>query len=111
MRQPKFNLWIEQDGEVVLSAWRVRLLLAIDSTGSITAAAEQLNLPYRRAWEKVQEIEHGLGIKVIETAVGGAGGGGAHLTAAGRKAVEQFEEFSAGFEAEVKKRYQAAFGK
>lgn len=111
MREPKFNLWIEQDGEVVLSAWRVRLLLAIDSTGSITAAAEQLNIPYRRAWEKVQEIERGLGVKVIETAVGGAGGGGAHLTAAGRKAIEQFQAFSSGFEAEVGKRYRQAFGK
>ncbi len=108
--QPKFNLWIEQDGEVVLSAWRVRLLLAIDATGSITAAAEQLNLPYRRAWEKVQEIERGLGLKVIETAVGGVGGGGAHLTAAGRGAIQQFEEFSAGFEAEVAQRYRVAFG-
>ena len=111
MRQPKFNLWIEQDGEVVLSAWRVRLLLAIEATGSITAAAEQLNIPYRRAWEKVQEIERGLGLKVIETAVGGAGGGGAHLTAAGRKAIDQFQEFSSGFEAEVTKRYRKAFGK
>lgn len=109
--QPKFNLWIEQDGEVVLSAWRVRLLLAIDAAGSITAAAEQLSIPYRRAWEKVQEIERGLGLKVIDTAVGGAGGGGAHLTAAGRKAVEKFQEFSAGFEVEVTQRYRKAFGK
>jgi molybdate transport system regulatory protein len=111
MRQPKFNLWIEQDGEVVLSAWRVRLLLAIEATGSITAAAEQLSIPYRRAWEKLQEIERGLGLKVIETAVGGAGGGGASLTAAGRKAVEQFQAFSAGFEAEVEARYRKVFGK
>lgn len=111
MRQPKFNLWIEQDGEVVLSAWRVRLVLAIEATGSITAAAEQLNIPYRRAWEKVQEIEQGLGIKVIETAVGGVGGGGARLTPAGRQVIEQFQEFSSGFEVEVAKRYRQAFGK
>jgi molybdate transport system regulatory protein len=109
MRRPKFNLWIEQDGKVVLSAWRVRLLLAIDATGSITAAAGQLRIPYRRAWEKVQEIERGLGQKVIETAVGGAGGGGARLTPAGRKAVEQFQAFAEGFEAEVEKRYRATF--
>ena len=52
--QPKFNLWIEKDGVVVLSAWRVALLEAIDATGSISAAAERLEIPYRRAWEKVQ---------------------------------------------------------
>ncbi len=51
--QPKFNLWIEKDGKVVLSAWRVQLLEAIEAAGSISAAAEQMRLPYRRAWEKV----------------------------------------------------------
>ncbi len=109
--QPKFNLWIEKDGAVVLSAWRVALLEAIQATGSISAAAEQLNIPYRRAWEKVQEIEVGLGVKVVDTAVGGKGGGGARLTPAGRKAIAQFRRFSEGFEAEVAQRYRAAFVK
>jgi molybdate transport system regulatory protein len=109
--QPKFNLWIEKDGVVVLSAWRVTLLETIEATGSISAAAEKLNVPYRRAWEKVQEIEEGLGAKVVATSVGGKGGGGAQLTPAGRKAVEQFRRFSEGFDAEVAKRYREAFGK
>jgi molybdate transport system regulatory protein len=109
--QPRFNLWIEKDGEVVLSAWRVTLLETIEATGSISAAAERLSLPYRRAWEKVQEIERGLGTRVVETAVGGKGGGGAHLTLAGRRAIEQFHAFSSGFDAEVVKRYRESFGK
>ena len=109
--QPKFNLWIEKDGVVVLSAWRVELLEAIEATGSITAAAEQLKVPYRRAWEKVQEIEQGLGAKVVDTAVGGAGGGGARLTPAGRRAIEQFHKFSSGFDEDVAQRYREAFGR
>lgn len=109
--EPKFNLWLEKDGRVVLSAWRVQLLEAIAATGSISAAAEQLQIPYRRAWEKVQEIEHGLGQKAVDTAIGGAGGGGAHLTEAGRQAIAQFHQFSKGFEAEVARRYREAFGK
>jgi molybdate transport system regulatory protein len=107
--EPKFNLWIEQDGLVVLSSWRVKLLEAIAAAGSISAAAEQLNVPYRRAWEKIQEIEQGLGVKVVDTAVGGQGGGGAHLTEAGLKAVAQFHAFAAGFDQEVASRYAAAF--
>jgi molybdate transport system regulatory protein len=109
MMEPRFNLWIESDGMVVLSPWRVRLLETIAATGSITAAAEQLHVPYRRAWEKLQEIERGLGVKVVDTAVGGAGGGGAHLTEAGRQAVARFHAFAAGFEAEVARRYARAF--
>ena len=107
--EPKFNLWIEQDGQVVLSAWRVRLLEAIDAAGSISAAAEKLNVPYRRAWEKIQEIEQGLGLKVVDTAVGGQGGGGARLTPAGFKAVAQFHAFADGFDQEVAARYAATF--
>jgi molybdate transport system regulatory protein len=107
---PRFNLWIESDGVVVLSPWRVRLLEAIDGAGSITAAAEQLKVPYRRAWEKVHEIEQGLGLKMVDTAVGVAGGGGAHLTEAGRRVVAQFRAFAEGFEAEVARRFAAAFG-
>ncbi len=107
--QPKFNLWLEQEGVVVLSEWRVTLLETIDATGSISAAAEKLKIPYRRAWEKVQEIEQGLGMKVVDTAVGGPGGGGAHLTPGGRRLIEQFHHFSAGFDREVARRYRAAF--
>jgi molybdate transport system regulatory protein len=107
--EPKFNLWIEQDGNVVLSSWRVMLLESIDAAGSISAAAEQLHIPYRRAWEKVQEIEQGLGVKVVDTAVGGAGGGGAHLTEAGRLAVKRFQAFAAGFDDEIAQRFADTF--
>jgi molybdate transport system regulatory protein len=107
--EPKFNLWIEQDGVVVLSPWRMRLLEAIDAAGSISAAAEQLKIPYRRAWEKLQEMEKGLGTKLVDTAVGGAGGGGARLTETGREAMNRFRVFAAGFEQEVAARYAAVF--
>jgi molybdate transport system regulatory protein len=108
--EPKFNLWIEKNGKVVLSQWRVELLEKIAETGSISGAAEKLEIPYRRAWEKVGEIERGLGFKVLYTAVGGKGGGGAQLTPAARRAIEQFKAFAEGFEADVARRYRQVFG-
>lgn len=107
--QPKFNVWLEAEGNVVLSPWRVQLLETIAATGSISAAAKQLDVPYRRAWEKVQEIERGLGTPVLVTAVGGAGGGGAQLTTAAQQAIAQFHAFTAGLEQEIEQRYAAAF--
>lgn len=107
--QPKFNVWLEHDGHVVLSPWRVQLLEAIAATGSISAAAKQLNVPYRRAWEKVQEIEQGLGAPVVVTAVGGTGGGGASLTPEAKQAIAQFYLLLAGLEEEIQARYQRAF--
>ena len=106
---PRYNLWLEQDGKVVLSGWRVRLLQAVASTGSITAAAEAVDVPYRRAWEKLKEMETRLGLSLLETEVGGAGGGGARLTAEAEELVARFLEFSNGFEAEVDTRFKRAF--
>src|SRR4030067_2002507 len=90
---PRYNLWLEQDGKVVLSGWRVRPLQAVASTGSITAAAEAVDVPYRRAWEKLKEMEKRLGLSLLETEVGGAGGGGARLTGAGGGVFVGFPHF------------------
>ncbi len=107
--KPRVNFWIEQDGEVVLSTWRVALLQAIAETGSITAAAEKMNVPYRVAWQKVHEIEERLGEPVLETQTGGAGGGGARLTPAGQRYVQRFQEFTKGLNELVQQRYQEVF--
>lgn len=109
--KPRFNLWVEADGAVVLSAWRVRLLEAIHTSGSIRAAAEQLNIPYRRAWEKVHEMEDRSGLRLLETEVGGEGGGGARLTDEAKDFVARFHRFEAGLEGEILRRYQGAFGR
>lgn len=106
---PGFNLWVEIDGAVVLSRWRVQLLRAIDSTGSIRSAAEELKVPYRRAWEKVHEMEGRSRRHLVETEVGGEGGGGARLTEEARDLVSRFARFEAGLEAEIERRYAEAF--
>lgn len=107
--KPRANFWIEREGEVVLSTWRVALLQAIAQTGSITAGAERMNVPYRVAWQKVHEMEERLGEPVIETQTGGAGGGGAHLTPAGERYVRQFCEFTSGLQELVQQRYREVF--
>ena len=108
--QPRINLWIEQDDDVVLSEWRVSLLEAIAETGSISSAAAKLDVPYHRAWDKIHEMEQGLGVKLVETQTGGAGGGGAHLTQAGLDYVVKFRRFQAGFQEQVERRFEEIFG-
>ena len=91
--EPRVKLWVEQDGKLVLSDYRVRLLEFIEETGSLSEAAQRMQLSYRRAWGKVREIEQNLGIKLVESAAGGAGGGGSRLTDEGRRLVALFERF------------------
>jgi molybdate transport system regulatory protein len=107
--QPHFNLWIEQGGVVVLSQWRVKLLEAVDQTGSISGAAEKMKVTYHRAWEKIHEMEEGLGFKLVNAQTGGAGGGGAELTARGRELIEKFHTFSDGLIDQIDQRFHAAF--
>lgn len=108
--EPKFNLWIEHNGVVVLSEWRVKLLEAIDQTGSISRAAEKMKVTYHRAWEKLHEMEEGLGYKLINAQVGGAGGGGAELTEQGRDLMKRFRAFEQGLHDEIDDRFETTFG-
>lgn len=108
--RPNFNLWIEVDGEVALSIWRARLLEAVDRTGSITAAAEALGVPYRIAWQKIHEMEERLGEKLVLTKTGGSHGGGATLSAAAELYLEQFARFSLDIERLVLESFRANFG-
>ncbi len=110
MLKPRFNLWIEKDGQVVISLWRVRLLEEIGARGSISAAAEAMQVPYRRAWERIHEMEKALGHALVETEVGGPGGGGACLSPEARGLIRRFKEFSSGFEEDVDRRFEASFG-
>ena len=108
--RPRSNFWIEQDGEVVLSRWRVDLLRAIDETGSINAAAEKMKVSYHRAWEKLHEMESRLGVTLVDTQTGGVHGGGARLTAQAREYIAHFDQFCEGMDELVARRFDEAFG-
>lgn len=109
--EPHSKLWLEQNGKLALSDYRVRLLRLIDETGSLSEAAAAMQLSYRRAWGKLREIEQNLGLKLVETAVGGAGGGGSRLTAEGRQLIERYERFRVAAEQDVAKQFARVFAR
>ena len=91
------NIWLEtDDGNVALSRWRLELLEAVARTGSISAAAHAMHIQYRLAWNRIHEMEERLGVALVQTTVGGKGGGGAQLTPEARVIVQHLREmFSA----------------
>jgi molybdate transport system regulatory protein len=107
---PHLNLWLEREGQVVLSVWRVQLLTAIGETGSISAAAERMQVQYRLAWDRLDEMEHGLGLRLVDRHAGGAGGGGAQLTATGRDLIDRFNVLDGQVDACLKEHFLQAFG-
>lgn len=108
--EPRSKLWIEEDGDVVLSDWRVMLLEAIDRTGSLARAADEMKVPYRTAWQRLKESEERLGVRLIDTHSGGAEGGSSVLTEAARDLVRRYHQFSDGMAELVDRRFREAFG-
>lgn len=108
--KPRVNLWIEINDKVVLSRWRVQLLTAVAEMGSISGAAERMGVPYRRAWEKIHEMEEGLGVALLDTQTGGPGGGGARLTETAENYIARFRKFSSGIDAYAEQQFKEAFG-
>jgi molybdate transport system regulatory protein len=103
------NVWIEIDGEVGLSEWRVALLEAVAATGSISAAAERQGVHFRVAWRKIREMEARLGQRLVDGHAGGVGGGGASLTPDAEAIVRRFRAFTAGMEDELEARFRRHF--
>ena len=106
---PHINLWIERDSYVAVSGWRVTLLEAIAATGSITEAAQRMDVPYRVAWAKIHEMEQALGVTLVESHAGGADGGGSQLTPAAEDLIRRYQHFSAGLEEIIQQRFVEAF--
>ncbi|MGC8782537.1 MAG: winged helix-turn-helix domain-containing protein [Anaerolineae bacterium] len=104
------NLWLEANGQVALSRWRVQLLEAIEASGSIRAAAAQMQITYNLAWHRLDEMEQALGVRLVERQRGGAGGGSAQLTAAGRDYVARFNRFAAAADAVIGQLFAESFG-
>ncbi len=107
--EPKLNVWLEMEGEVVLSVWRVELLTAVSQTGSISAAAAHMGVPYRIAWQKIHEMESRLGQKLVETQTGGKHGGGASLTPLAQDYIARFNQVSHELNIVLQERFRNFF--
>ena len=84
-----------------LGPGKVRLLQLIDQLGSISAAARDMGMSYRRAWLLVEESNQLFDVPLVESTTGGSGGGGARLTETGRKAVAIYSDIAADVDALV----------
>ncbi|MFN4263769.1 MAG: winged helix-turn-helix domain-containing protein [Thioalkalivibrionaceae bacterium] len=82
-------------GWIALGPGKVRLLDAIENTGSISAAARSLGMSYRRAWNLVDAMNRCFRQPLVDTEIGGSAGGGARITAAGEEARQRYRDMEA----------------
>jgi len=98
------RLWIEGHDGTFLGYGRVVLLERIVEHGSISAAARSMSMSYRHAWKLIDSINTQAAEPLVEMSTGGAGGGGAKLTAAGKQAIDTFWSAHAEFNAFLEQR-------
>lgn len=74
------KVWLEIDGEPFLGDGRYRLLRAVERSGSISAAARDLGISYRKAWAQLSSMEAHAPFPLLERRTGGRAGGATLLT-------------------------------
>ncbi|VAX27725.1 DNA-binding domain of ModE / Molybdate-binding domain of ModE [hydrothermal vent metagenome] len=75
---------------IALGPGKVDLLEAIGRMGSISQAAKEIKLSYKRAWDMVDTMNHCFQEPLVMSSTGGKGGGGAQLTPLGNKMILHF---------------------
>lgn len=87
------------------------LLEAIDRYGSISQAAKEINISYRKAWSYIKAMEERLCIKLIERQVGGKHGGGAVITQEAREFLKKYGQIEKDIEEIVNERFRYVFSR
>ncbi|MCF6295667.1 MAG: LysR family transcriptional regulator [Flavobacteriaceae bacterium] len=90
----KSRIWIEADNTVLLGEGRIRLLKAIEETGSLSKAAKTLKMSYKKAWHLIDSVNRSAKKPVTIASIGGKGGGGAKLTPYGKSLITAFENIN-----------------
>jgi len=81
--------------EVALGPGKAELLEHIAETGSLRKAAAAMDMSYMRAWTLVRTMNHCFRKPVVELTRGGASGGSATVTDAGKKILAVYRRMEA----------------
>lgn len=91
MKKIRFKCWIEDENEKFYGPGPNELLKIIQKEGSLSRAAEQMNMSYKKAWDIIRRLNAHTETPMVILKKGGSHGGGAEVTEKGLKAIEHFE--------------------
>ena len=91
--RPRHKVWFTLGNSFLMGPNYFRFLRAVDRTGTIRGGGEAVGWSYRTCLNRIRRMEEILGLRVLETARGGSSGGGAKLSAEGRRLVMIFERW------------------
>ncbi len=85
------RFWLTKNGENFLGPGKIELLHMIEKTGSMNAAAKEMKMSYKAAWERMNSMNALADEPILERQTGGKGGGGTTLTAYGHELIKTYE--------------------
>lgn len=74
---------------------RILILQLVGEHGSISQAARAAGISYKAAWQAIHTLTNLAGEPLVDSSVGGSGGGGARLTAAGERLLAAADQLQA----------------
>jgi len=86
----RLTLRLDLDETRHIGHGKIKLIELVAQTGSISAAARAMNMSYRRAWLLIHDVNCMFTHPIIETQLGGKGGGHAKLTAEGQSLINLY---------------------
>jgi molybdate transport system regulatory protein len=89
--RPRIRI-VGENGTIVMGPGKADLLEAIGRTGSIRAAAGELEMSYMRAWTLVRTMNAAFRSPLVEKERGGAEQGGAQLTPRGETVLRLYRQ-------------------
>ncbi len=101
----KFRVYVEEEGRHLVGDGKITLLEAVDRLGSVNLASKEFGLSYPHAWRYIHELEEVFGINLVETKVGGRGGGGAKLSVFAKQLVSEYNKFRKPVSEIIEKRF------
>lgn len=93
-KELKIRCWIDIDGKKFFGPGRAQLLIMIDKNGSLSKAAKEMGMSYRKAWAMVEDMNQRGKQPYVELHKGGTQGGGAELTETGKKVLATFQKMN-----------------
>jgi molybdate transport system regulatory protein len=95
MSSPDIRFRLDFHDRCSVGIGKISLLEAIARTGSLSQAARDIGMSYRRAWLLIDSMNADFDTRVISATVGGSGGGGTQLTSFGRELVSAYRSLEA----------------
>ena len=91
MKKIRVKCWVEDEGEKFYGPGPNELLKRIEKEGSLSKAAAQMHMSYKKAWELVQRLNQHAEVPLVILKKGGQHGGGAEVTLRALEIIKEYE--------------------